>query len=77
MENKKDKVMKFKTNINCGNCIAKVTPKLDESAGIGRWEVDTASPDRILSVHSGEITENDIIKAVGLAGFKAESLPLE
>ena len=54
--------------------MAKVAPRLDEAAGTGRWEVDTASPDRILSVHSGEITENDIIKAVGQAGFKAESV---
>jgi copper chaperone len=66
------KILKFKTNINCGSCISKVAPRLDESAGAGRWEVDTASPDRILSVHSGEITENDIVKAVGQAGFKAE-----
>jgi copper chaperone len=66
------KVLKFKTNINCGSCLSKVAPRLDEAAGTGRWEVDTASPDKILSVHSGEISENDIVKAVGQAGFKAE-----
>ncbi len=74
MENTSDKVLKFKTNINCGGCVARVAPGLDESAGTGRWEVDTASPDKILSVYSGGITENEIVKAIEQAGFKAVSV---
>lgn len=77
MENKKYRVLKFKTNLNCGSCISKVAPRLDESAGTGRWEVDTASPDKILSVHSGEITENEIVKTIEQAGFKAEPVSAE
>lgn len=34
MENSK---LKFKTNINCGGCIEKVTPFLNEVAGEGHW----------------------------------------
>jgi hypothetical protein len=34
----------FKTNINCGGCVAKVTPKLNETEGICHWSVDTIIP---------------------------------
>ena len=33
--------LKFKTNINCGGCVAQATPFLDEACGIGNWEVNT------------------------------------
>ena len=33
-------ILKFKTSINCGGCIAKVTPYLDSVKGITKWEVD-------------------------------------
>ncbi len=35
------KTSKFKTNINCGGCISKITPYLDKQKGIESWEVDT------------------------------------
>ncbi|HKO75869.1 MAG TPA: cation transporter [Flavobacterium sp.] len=40
----------FKTNINCGGCVAKVTPVLDTTDGIETWTVDTTNKDKILSV---------------------------
>ena len=70
MENRK--VLKFKTNINCGGCVAKVAPFLDQTGGIVSWEVATASPDRILTVHSSEVTEYEIVTKVNQAGFNAE-----
>lgn len=66
--------LKFKTNINCGGCVAKVTPFLNEGEGICHWDVDTASKDKILSVHSEGITEEEVMQKVKEAGFKIELL---
>jgi copper chaperone CopZ len=54
MENKQ---FQFKTNINCGGCIASVKPHLDNAEGICHWEVDTANKDKVLTVKSEGITE--------------------
>ena len=54
MENKQ---FQFKTNINCGGCIASVKPHLDKAEGICHWEVDTANKDKVLTVKSEGITD--------------------
>ncbi len=66
------KTQKFKTNINCGNCLAKVTPLLNAEAKINSWSVDLESDDRILSVESENITEEEVFKTVLKAGFIAK-----
>ncbi len=66
------KTLKFKTNINCGGCVAKVTPFLNDADGICHWEVDTTNRDKILSVHSEGITKEEVIHKVQEAGFKIE-----
>jgi copper chaperone len=65
------KKIQYKTNINCGGCIATVTPFLNNVIGIEKWEVDTQKPDKILTVQ-GEISSEEIEKAVTEAGFKIE-----
>ena len=72
--NTKDKTLKFKTNINCSGCVAKVTPFLNDADGICHWDVDTTNKDKILSVHTEGITEEEVIKKVQDAGFKIELL---
>jgi copper chaperone CopZ len=64
--------MEFKTNIMCGSCIAKVTPVLNEVIGENNWKVDILNPKKTLSVTNTDLAENDIIKAVEKAGYKAE-----
>lgn len=71
MENKK---FQFKTNINCGGCVAKVTPFLDDTDGVCEWDVDTTNKDKILTVEADGITEEQIIQSVQKAGFKIEQL---
>lgn len=71
MENKN---IQFKTNINCGGCVATVKPHLDDAEGICHWDIDTASKDKILTVHSDGITEAEVIQKVKEAGFKIELL---
>ena len=66
--------LKFKTNINCGGCKAKVTPFLDQLNGISNWEVDLDNPDKILTVDARNLTPEDVTAAVGKAGFKAEKI---
>ncbi|GGH32007.1 heavy-metal-associated domain-containing protein [Sphingobacterium alkalisoli] len=66
--------LRFKTNINCGGCIASVKPHLDQAEGVCHWEVDTTNKDKILTVKSKGISEQDVIETVQKAGFKIEPL---
>ena len=69
MENKN---FKFKTNINCSACEAKVTPFLNILNS--DWNVDTTNKDKILTIESEGIIEQEVIDAVQKAGFKIEPL---
>jgi copper chaperone len=66
------KTLKFKTNINCGGCVAKVTPHLNDEEGIKQWSVDTTNPQKTLTVETDSLSENEVIQLVTEAGFKAE-----
>jgi copper chaperone len=65
------KTLKFKTNIQCTNCLAKVKPKLNEQSGIQSWDVDLQDPERTLTVKTENLHAEDIKKAVLKAGFLA------
>ena len=70
--------LKFKTTIKCSGCISRATPFLDERIGKENWQVDVQNPDKILTVVKDEnLSEDEIIKAVQDAGFKAEKLNQE
>ena len=69
------KSLKFKTSINCGGCVATVTHFLDRTKGILKWSVDTADPQKILTVIVDELDEKTIIDLLREAGYRAESLP--
>jgi hypothetical protein len=43
---------KFKTNIKCDGCIAKVTPALNETVGQGNWNVDLQNPNKVLTIQT-------------------------
>lgn len=66
------KTLKFKTNIKCTGCVAKVTPFLNDEKGIEKWDVDIFNPEKILSVETDSINSEKIIEAIEKAGFKAE-----
>lgn len=68
------KQYQFKTNINCGGCVAKVTPVLNATPEIKDWNVDTANPQKILTVSTENLNEDAIKAVVQKAGFKAEKL---
>jgi copper chaperone CopZ len=61
------KTYTFKTNINCGGCIAKVSPHLNALEGI-KWEVDINVAEKILTIET-EKDINEIMDVVKKAGF--------
>lgn len=65
--------LKFKTNINCGGCIEKVTPYLDQLEGL-KWSVDVESKDKILTVSNDSHSSTQIVDVVTESGFKIEPI---
>lgn len=66
--------IKLKTNINCGGCIAKITPFLNDESNIKTWVVDTSSPQKVLTVETDDLNEGELMQIVQQAGFKAEPI---
>lgn len=66
--------LKFKTNINCGGCIKAVTPHLDKATGVKSWQVDTNTPEKILTVEADGMDAQSVKQVVEKAGFKAEAI---
>ncbi len=66
--------VKFKTNINCGGCVAKATPKLNEETAIKNWKVDTEKPQKILTVETDDLKAKEVVEIVNKAGFNAEEI---
>ncbi|MFN3405999.1 MAG: heavy-metal-associated domain-containing protein [Cytophagaceae bacterium] len=68
------KTYKLKTNINCGGCVAKIKPFLDGEKEIGKWEVDTSGPDKVLTVQTEKLEVDELKKIVGNAGFMVKGV---
>ena len=50
-----------------------MTPTLNQEAGAGNWQVDTANPDKILTISSDQLTTAQVVEAVEKAGFKIQA----
>ncbi len=67
--------LKFKTNINCGGCVAKVTPVLNALNGVANWQADTAGKEKTLTVNADSgLTPQQITQALKSIGFQAENI---
>jgi copper chaperone len=64
--------IKFKTNINCAGCLAKVSPFLNAEQNIEKWDVDTSISEKILTVETDETNADRVISVVKSAGFNIE-----
>ncbi len=63
----------FKTNINCGGCLDKVSSYLDNAQEIFQWQVDTTAEDNVLTVTGKDtLASKDIVDIINLAGFSAK-----
>ncbi|CAN5204052.1 hypothetical protein BH09BAC1_BH09BAC1_01850 [soil metagenome] len=63
---------KFKTSINCGNCVNLVKMYIQEVPNLEHWEVDTTNPDKILTVKGEDLQPQAVVKQVEEAGFTIE-----
>jgi copper chaperone len=72
------KTLKFKSNIKCTGCLAKVSPILNAEPMLTKWEVDILTPEKTLTIQTNEEDTEKVIKAIekGIAtvGFKIEEL---
>ena len=68
------KTLKFQTNVKCGGCVATITPFLNQEKGIVNWNVDLASPQRILAVDTDELTSGEIVEVMKKAGYVASPI---
>ncbi len=64
--------LRFRTNIQCSNCVAKITPVLDTLPGITHWRVELASAEKWLII-GGQVSPDTIIAACAAAGFAAQA----
>jgi copper chaperone len=63
----------FKTTINCANCLRAVTPALNAEPAITAWQVDTSTPDKVLTVTT-DLPAAKVVELVEDAGFEAQPL---
>lgn len=68
------KKYQFKTNINCSGCVAQVTPHLSANQDIKNWNVDTVNPQKLLTVETENLSEEEVRNIVEKAGFKAQTV---
>jgi len=67
--------IKYKTNIKCGGCIATVAPYLNELKDLEKWEVDTNSPDKVLTIQgTSESIDQEVVNSLKKAGYTAEKI---
>jgi copper chaperone CopZ len=64
--------LRFRTNIQCSSCVAKITPVLDTLPGVMHWRVDLTSAEKWLIV-GGQVSADAIISACAAAGFAAQA----
>lgn len=65
---------KFKTSINCQNCVNLVKGYMEEVPNLDKWEVATANPNKVLTVEGDGLAANEVIEKVQEAGFTIEQI---
>ncbi|UYW00702.1 heavy-metal-associated domain-containing protein [Flavobacterium agricola] len=66
------KKVTYKSNINCGSCVAKVTPVLNQLEVVKSWHVDTDNPAKLLTIESEDEVTDEVKAALRQVGFKIE-----
>jgi copper chaperone len=66
--------MKFRTNIKCDACVAKVTPVLNEAVGAGNWSVDLLDPNRTLSLDHLRVSTAELKSRLAMVGYQADEI---
>jgi copper chaperone len=64
----------FKSNINCGACVAKVTDALNDMLGENAWKVDTSVKDKPLTIESDALDLEKLETVLSGLGYKIQPL---
>jgi hypothetical protein len=62
-------VHRYKTDLHCGACVARVRPLLDAAPDVARWAADTDGPQAVLTVEGEGITAERVDALIRPAGF--------
>ena len=62
---------KYKTNLRCGKCVAKIRQVLDPVQEIQSWEVDLEHPQKLLEVVHSSAVDDQVPGLLQQAGFEA------
>lgn len=69
------KTLKFKTNINSGGCVDRVSSYLNNAQEIMHWDINTVDEDKVLTVIGNDrLEKRDVVDIIGLAGFSAKPI---
>jgi copper chaperone len=63
-------ILKFKTNIISSSAVGAVSNTIDKINNIINWEVETANPEKILTVRGEAVSAARVVGAVRKAGFQ-------
>ncbi|PIP55388.1 MAG: hypothetical protein COX07_00220 [Bacteroidetes bacterium CG23_combo_of_CG06-09_8_20_14_all_32_9] len=64
-------IKKFKTNLHCSGCTARLNDVFKTEPRIKSWEVDLNHKNKILTVSYEGISETEIIQIIRKAGYAA------
>lgn len=70
----KNDVLVFKTNIASKDDLNYLLPVFQQLAGVVRWSVDTEDVDKVLRVECMDLSGSQIISALVTAGYHCEEL---
>jgi hypothetical protein len=68
-------VLVFKTNLQFKKDINRLSPILNNTTGILRWNVDRDDIDNVLRIETKHLSAQEIIHLVTNAGYFCEELP--
>jgi len=62
-------IRKYKTDLRCSSCLEKLKPVLGQEPRISKWDVDLASPDKVLTVEGSAVTDELMHSLLKRAGY--------
>lgn len=63
-------ILKLKTNLRCGACLAAIKPLLDDEPGVERWSADLGSPDKVLTVEGEGVSSARVDELLKRKGYR-------
>jgi copper chaperone CopZ len=62
-------VHRYRTDLHCGACVARVKPLLDAAPDVTRWAADTSGPQAVLTVEGAGVTPERVADLIRPAGY--------